>query len=224
MPTMALRVLTWNLFHGRAVPSAGRALQREFTELIAGWAWDVALLQEVQPWWPQPLARACGAQQRTALTSRNQLPAVRRFLAERWPDLLKSEGGGCNAILARGDAIAEHREIVLRTKPERRVCHAVRLAGGLWCANVHAEGSPQELAHADTVAGAQAALGWAGDGPLIYGGDLNVKRPAVDGFELLASDRVDHVLGRGVGPARSVTTPEHGTLSDHEPLLVEVER
>ena len=47
-----MRVLTWNLFHGRSVPETPRSLLPEFTDEIAGWEWDVALLQEVPPWWP----------------------------------------------------------------------------------------------------------------------------------------------------------------------------
>ena len=54
---MRLRVLTWNLFHGRSVP--GRAgLFDEFAAALASWEWDVALLQEVPPWWPRRLAAA----------------------------------------------------------------------------------------------------------------------------------------------------------------------
>src|SRR3954452_10373031 len=123
-----MRVLTWNLFHGRAVPGAGRSLLPEFSAALAGWTWDVALLQEVPPWWPQPLARADGAQERHALTSRNWLLPVRRFLAERWPDLMKSRGGGSNALLGRGQVIVEHLEFGVRHEPEGRVAHGVRLA------------------------------------------------------------------------------------------------
>ena len=54
---MQLRVLTWNLMHGRAVPGAGRDLQAEFCDALGGWEWDVALLQEVPPWWPRTLAQ-----------------------------------------------------------------------------------------------------------------------------------------------------------------------
>src|SRR5881397_2221825 len=97
-----MRVLSWNLFHGRAVPSAGRALLGEFSAALEGWAWDVALLQEVPPWWPEPLAAACGAEWRRVLTSRNCLLPLRRAIAERAPDLLKASGGGSNAILVRG--------------------------------------------------------------------------------------------------------------------------
>ena len=71
-------------------------------------------LQEVPPWWPVPLARASGASARMALTSRNELLPLRRWVAERWPDLIKSGGGGCNAILVRGQRITEHRRARLR--------------------------------------------------------------------------------------------------------------
>src|SRR5436309_4025067 len=121
-----MRVLVWNLYHGRAQPPAGRPLLREFSAAIAGWEWDVALLQEVPPWWPPELARAAGAAERTALTSRNFALPLRRFVAERRPDLIKSNGGGSNAILVRGRGIVEHRVCGLRHVPERRVMHAVR--------------------------------------------------------------------------------------------------
>jgi hypothetical protein len=87
-------VLSWNLFHGRAQPAAGRPLAAEFSRALAGWDWDVALLQEVPPWWPPALAAEAGADQRTVLTSRNQLLPLRRAIASRAPDLLRSIGGG----------------------------------------------------------------------------------------------------------------------------------
>src|SRR5689334_16837947 len=124
-----MRVLTWNLFHGRAVPERPRELLAEFTDRIAGWDWDVALLQEVPPWWPAELAVACGAVQRTVLTSRNAALPVRRLVARRRPDLIKSNGGGSNAILVRGDVVGVHARRRLRFRPERRVLHAVRLQG-----------------------------------------------------------------------------------------------
>src|SRR5947208_2826130 len=53
---VVLSLLTWNLFHGRAVPPAGRELLREFTAALDSCEWDAALLQEVPPWWPEALA------------------------------------------------------------------------------------------------------------------------------------------------------------------------
>jgi endonuclease/exonuclease/phosphatase family metal-dependent hydrolase len=135
-----VRVLSWNLFHGRSVPPAGRALANEFAAKLAAWDWDVALLQEVPPWWPAQLARSAGAQKRTVLTSRNALLPLRRALAVRYPDLIKSNGGGANAILSRLE-IAEHRALRLRTWPERRVAQLAKLVDGTIVVNFHAKSS-----------------------------------------------------------------------------------
>ncbi len=217
-----MRVLTWNLFHGRAVPPAGRDLQREFAAILAAWDWDVALLQEVPPWWGPALARACDAEQRTALTSRNALLALRRAIARRAPDLIKSNGGGANVILARGVSITEHRSVVLRRWPERRVCHAVALAGGLWCANLHAQVHSPERAQADIDRAAEATLAWAGGGPALLGGDLNVRAPAAAGFAPLGGHGVDHVLGHRLRAGGPSLIPDRGPLSDHAPVIVVV--
>lgn len=157
---MRLRVLTWNLFHGRAVPPAGRALLGEFATTLAGWEWDVALLQECPRWWPGALAAVAGADHRSAPTSRNQLAPLRRALAVRAPDLVRSGGGGCNAILVRRPAIAAHAVRRLRLWPERRVMHAVRLADGTWVANLHAQAHSAERAHADHAVAREALDRW----------------------------------------------------------------
>src|SRR3954447_11678947 len=163
-----MRVLTWNLFHGRSVPGSRRSLQDEFTDKIAGWDWDVALLQEVPPWWPQPLARACAADARAVLTSRNFGLAARRWVAERRPDLIKSNGGGANAIMVREPLrIAEHRALALRRRPERRVAHGVRLADGPWVVNLHAQVHSEQRAQADI---AKALAGFNDARSLILGG------------------------------------------------------
>jgi endonuclease/exonuclease/phosphatase family metal-dependent hydrolase len=222
-----LRILTWNLFHGRAVPPAGRDLTAEFAGMLAGWEWEVALMQEVPPWWPRRLASAAGADQRTALTSRNAGLALRRVLAERWPDEIKSSGGGCNAILARL-AIAEHHTLRLRAWPERRVAQLARLADGTCVANFH--GSTRvELAEAELGRLWEDALRWSRDAPLILGGDLNLRDPAASrgGVVHLASRDVDHIFARGVRACddaqlldRHVTVGgQRIELSDHVPLL-----
>jgi endonuclease/exonuclease/phosphatase family metal-dependent hydrolase len=222
-----MRVLTWNLYHGRAVPPAGRDLLPAFAAALAGWDWDVALLQEVPPWWPPALALACDAQQRTALTSRNALLALRRLAAQRAPDLMKSNGGGANAILVRDaggsiGSIGEHRRLLLRRWPERRVCHAVQLAGGVWCANLHAQVHSAARAQADIERAAAAVLSWAGGGPAILGGDFNVRAPAAPGFASLGGHGVDHILGRRLHAAGAPELPDRGPLSDHAPVIVDV--
>jgi endonuclease/exonuclease/phosphatase family metal-dependent hydrolase len=219
----AVRVLTWNLFHGRSRPPAGRPLLNEFAEALDGWAWDVALLQEVPPWWPPMLARACGADARTALTSRNQLLRLRRALSSRRPDILKANGGGANAILVRGQA-HEHRSVVLTPRPERRVAHGVRLADGTWVVNLHLTTQPKERTRADLALAAGYARAWAGGAPAVLGGDFNLTRPAVPGFEHVASHHVDHVFVRGLAADGDPEVLDAGTLSDHKPLLATVER
>jgi endonuclease/exonuclease/phosphatase family metal-dependent hydrolase len=214
-----MRVLTWNLFHGRAEQPRGRSLQPEFTAAIASWPWDVALLQEVPPWWPEDLGRACGASARSARTSRNSIAPL-RWLARLQPDLVKSWGGGCNAILVRGQAIAEHRAHTLRLRPERRVVHAVRL-GDLWIANLHAQVRPQAAARADIARAAEALQGWAGDGPRLLGGDFNVSDPVVPGLRDAGGHGIDRVLVHGFDPVGR-ELPDRRGLSDHAPVIVEL--
>jgi endonuclease/exonuclease/phosphatase family metal-dependent hydrolase len=218
-----MQVLTWNLFHGRAVPEIKHSLLDEFTDMISGWPWDVALLQEVPPWWPPALARAAGAEQRSVLTSRNALLPVRRWIAERRPDLIKSNGGGANAILVRDAGIAEHRTRRVRLLPERRFVHAVRLGDGMWVGNVHATANPKPRTREDMALAGATVARWAGSAPALLGGDVNVPDPAVDGFTDAGGHEIDRFFVRGgleaVGPPR--TLPRAG-LSDHAPVLLEV--
>ena len=180
----------------------------------------MALLQEVPPWWPDPLARATGATARRALTSRNGLLALRRAISDRNPDLLKSNGGGANAILVRRGAITDHRERELTRKPERRVLHGIALGGGGWITNVHASTHPPEQRRADLFLAAETALGWAGDGPLVFGGDLNSKQPAMPGLTHVAGHWVDHVMVAGRPATGTLEVLDAGPLSDHKPLRV----
>jgi endonuclease/exonuclease/phosphatase family metal-dependent hydrolase len=213
-------VLSWNLFHGRAQPPAGRPLAAEFAATLAGWAWDVALLQEVPPWWPEPLGAAAGASARMALTSRNSCLPLRRAIASRKPDLLRSNGGGCNTILVRGAAIGEHRVRELTKRPERRVMHGITLPGAGWVVNLHASNLPPEQRHADLLLAAATALEWAAGGPLVFGGDLNALRPVFPGMRHVAGHHVDHVFTEGRAAAGEPEVIDAGTLSDHKPLRV----
>jgi endonuclease/exonuclease/phosphatase family metal-dependent hydrolase len=228
-----MRVLTWNVFHGRSLPPSRGALLAQFAAELAAWEWDVALLQEVPPWWPAALAQTCGAQQRSALTSRNSLLAVRRAVAERRPELIKSNGGGCNAILARV-RVAEHATLRLRLWPERRVAQLLRLGDGTCVVNFHASTRPARAA--DELARLwERALAWAGEAPLVLGGDLNVREPVAPAGVAthVAAHEVDHVFARGFGCERAQTLDRRvaldhragradggAELSDHVPLRV----
>ena len=225
-----MRVLSWNLFHGRSLPPSRRELLGEFAAALGAWRWDVALLQEVPPWWPPALAAASGAEQRTALTSRNFGLALRRALARRDPELMKSNGGGANALLARVP-ISEHRTARLRTRPERRVAQLARLDGALAVANFHGSTrvrlAEQELARLAAIARAFAGP----DTPLVLGGDLNLRAPQVAGMEHVAARDVDHLFAAGLRAAESEVLDRRAAvdgvtveLSDHPPLLAVLER
>jgi endonuclease/exonuclease/phosphatase family metal-dependent hydrolase len=221
---MRLRVLTWNLMHGRAQPPAHGDQRERFTSALESFEWDVALLQEVPPWWPEALGAALIAEYRVVLTSRNGLLAARRTIATRWPNLIKSHGGGANAILARSDRIVTDRALRLRLLPERRWVHGVRLAAGIWVANLHASG---EYAGApeDGQAAAAAALQWAGGDPVVLGGDFNQRHLRLDGLVHVARRDVDHIfVGQGLALVGEPEILERGTLSDHPPLAVTVQR
>jgi endonuclease/exonuclease/phosphatase family metal-dependent hydrolase len=204
------------------VPAAGRPLLDEFSAALAGWEWDVALLQEVPPWWPGKLGAACGASARMALTSRNWLLFLRRAIAERWPDLLKSNGGGCNAILVRGLSIGEHRKRELTKLPERRVMHGVALGAAGWVVNLHASTHPPEQRRADLFLAAATALEWAAGAPLVFGGDVNSTQPAMPGLVHVAGHHVDHVFTNGRPAVAAAELLDAGALSDHKPLRVEL--
>jgi endonuclease/exonuclease/phosphatase family metal-dependent hydrolase len=219
---MVSRVLTWNLKHGLAVPPAGRDLFDEFAAALGGWEWDAALLQEVPPWWPSPLAARLDCEQRLVLTSRNALLPLRRTIAVRWPDLIKSNGGGCNAILVRGDSIVEHRVKRLCLWPERRWLQAVRLHGGGWVANLHATAHDTSAAIRDGRLAGATVERWAGGAPIVLGGDFNLRELSLDGFERAAGHDVDHVFVRGLLASRDARVLERGHLSDHAPVSVGV--
>ncbi|HTX47462.1 MAG TPA: endonuclease/exonuclease/phosphatase family protein [Solirubrobacteraceae bacterium] len=217
-----MRILTWNLFHGRSVPDSPRSLVSEFGATLAGWEWDVALLQECPPWWPASLARRCEAEERHVLTSRNGLLALRRAIAVRRPDLIRSNGGSCNAILVRLPGVVDHRVARLRWLPERRWVHAVRLRSGAWAANVHCSGFDAD-ARRDGGRAAAAVRGWATGDPVLLGGDFNVLAPSVPGFALAGGHGVDHFMVSGWRVASGVSVLDGGQLSDHRPVALELD-
>jgi endonuclease/exonuclease/phosphatase family metal-dependent hydrolase len=238
-----MRVLTWNLFHGRTVPACGRDRLNDFAAVLDRWTWDVALLQEVPPWWPTRLARACGARERTVLTGRNWLLPARRAISVRNPDVLKANGGGCNAILVRGE-IREHRTARLAIWPERRMAHGVALADGTWLVNLHATrgrgGSRLAFGHAfdrlqdltplaarpeyECRRAAELALEWSGGAALVFGGDLNKHRaPELAGLQHVAGNHVDHLyVAPGLRADGRGEVLDRGELSDHAPVAVSI--
>ncbi len=234
---MEFTAVSWNLFHGRDFPpdpglftwrsrlfrvternathvQVNRDLSAEFAAVLADAEWDVALLQECPPPFAKLLAHACSAAAHRVLTSRNSFGALRRFAASLNPDLIASGEGGSNLTLVGTDGplgeIVERRRLTIREgKPERRAMAFTRTASGVCVANLHATNDRPALATEDVLRGARAASEWAGEAPLLFGGDLNL-RPAEDAgvFEELRKRfglagatgpyAIDHLLARGL--------------------------
>jgi endonuclease/exonuclease/phosphatase family metal-dependent hydrolase len=265
---MEFTTLAWNLFHGRDFPpdpglrswrsrllrfdernethvQVNRDLTKEFATLLAGAAWDVALLQECPPRFAAPLARACSAEPHRVLTSRNSLGPLRGLLARQNPDLMASGEGGSNLTLVRVPGplggIAERRELAIHEgAPERRAVALTRTASGVCIANLHATNDAPELATEDVLRAARAATEFARGAPLLFGGDLNLRpeeNPEL--FERLREDfglaeptaprAIDHLLVRGLKvldrptawPPERRELPLEGRalrLSDHAPV------
>jgi endonuclease/exonuclease/phosphatase family metal-dependent hydrolase len=220
-----LRLLSWNLMHGRSLPGAGRDLLDEFTAALDSWQWDVALLQEVPPWWPALFAQRMPAIAVAVPTSRNAFPALRRAVAVRRPDLIKSHGGGANAILARAPdwSIAKHATRRLARLPERRMLHAVRLAPGCWVGNLHATAHNEPAARREASLAARAMLGWAAGEPVVLGGDFNVRGLTLEPLKLIGCSDVDYVFAAGLRAGGEVAVLQRGRLSDHAPIAVTLE-
>jgi endonuclease/exonuclease/phosphatase family metal-dependent hydrolase len=139
---------------------------------------------------------------------------ARGVLAELNPDLIASGEGGSNQLLVRAPwRIEETREHTIATRPERRRMLWARLSGPggatLAVANLH--GSTDEVpgVREQILDAAARASEWAGELPLVFGGDVNLRvtrQPEV--FAQLASrfglapptarDAIDHLLVRGL--------------------------
>lgn len=260
--------MTWNLFHGRdwppepelqvrahkgswrRGPRLGREYEQanwdlfgEFAALIAAVGWDVALFQEFPPSWKKRLARACRAQPHRALSGRNWLQPLTSLIGRWRPDLLGAWEGGSNTTLVREAAgtISERERVVLTRLPELRVMALTRLSSGLCVANLHASTKPSS-AEEELIRGAERATEFAGNAPLLLGGDFNVRPKHSDVFGQLeerfglapptGSDRLSHLLARGLEVVEHPTAlppqtrdrvdPDTGLkirLSDHHPVV-----
>jgi endonuclease/exonuclease/phosphatase family metal-dependent hydrolase len=269
-----MRLLTWNLFHGRDWPpnaalhtlwskwlrrtehdashlQVNRSLRGEFAARLAGWEWDVALLQEAPPRWLAPLEAATGAAGARDLTARNELGRLRGWLADRNPDLLGSWEGGSNMLLARPPArIVATAAMTLATRPERRrlLLARIELPGSrrLVVGCLHLSVPRTGQGHGEALRAAELAVSWAGGDPVVLGGDFNLRpaqhRAAFDdlrahhGLAAPTGPRaIDHLLADGsldvVAPARELAAAEREVadpgglairLSDHAPVVAAV--
>jgi endonuclease/exonuclease/phosphatase family metal-dependent hydrolase len=272
-PGIVFRLLTWNLYHGRdKAPDealhtwrsrlwrraehgathvqVNRSLRREFTAKLAGWEWDVALLQEAPPRWLAALEQMSDSDGELALTSRNSLPWLRAPLADWNPDLIASNEGGSNMVLVRWPArIVASERVTLARRPERRTMLMTRLSlqddRPLVVASLHLSVPKTGRGPDEALQAAELAVEWAGGAPLVLGGDFNLRanqhrsafRALREGFGLARPTKapaLDHLLVRGAkfverpvalpDTERDVPGPQGLAirLSDHAPVLAAV--
>jgi endonuclease/exonuclease/phosphatase family metal-dependent hydrolase len=208
-----MRVLSWNLYHGRDFPpdpalftwrsrllrttergathaQVNRVLLDEFARVLDRLEWDIALLQEAPPRWFRALCRRTRSHGTLVRTSRNWCPPLQRRLADWNADLLASSDGGSNQILVRDPGrVLERRRLTLAYRPEQRRMQWARLElpeGRVCVANLHASAGLPERAAVEVVRAAEHALTWAAGDPLIFGGDLNLRASRTpEPFEIL---------------------------------------
>jgi endonuclease/exonuclease/phosphatase family metal-dependent hydrolase len=252
-----MRLLSWNLFHGRDAPPASglgtthtevnRSLHDEFLAKLAGWDWDVALLQEAPPRWFDDLQEETEAAGVRVLTSRNWLSPLRGLLAEWSPDLIRSGEGGSNVLLARPPTrIVATGRLRVTLWPERRVALLAKLelpAGRrVVVANVHLSVPKTGRGMGEALRVAEAATRFAGGDPVVLGGDLNLRvSDHPQAFDRLSEryglgaptglEAIDHLLVRDLeaverprrlpGEDRDALDPGGLAirLSDHAPVV-----
>lgn len=261
-PDPALHRAAWRL-SGTPIDNGvhlqvNQSLKEQFAGLIAAAQWSICLLQEAPPAWAPLLGARTGAEIFRTLTSRNQLWFVTRLIADWRPDLLGSWEGGSNMILVRPPWQIEPgstRTLLLsalseRGLSERRRMSFARLRYGdangrqeICVANLHATSRGLTHAERELRRAAEAAVGWAGDTPLVFGGDFNLRprsSKVLDELEqafslggATAPDAIDHLLTRGLRRIRPTARwpPERRELevsrrsgrrrirlSDHAPI------
>ncbi len=212
----ALRVLTWNLFHGRdGLPGLGATrrstwrgvpeddgvhmhVNRKLTDLmarrIAGWAPDVAALQEVPTAGISRIVEVTGM--RAVWTTTGPLIGPRRVrdaLAERNPDLWRTHEGNANVLLVGpGFHVVAGSARSVRLNPVRTVLRLARELGleGGELLRYLPEPRRLVLARVALPGGGEVAVGCAHC--------HNARHPGVVGREiLLAAASVDAAAGGG---------------------------
>jgi endonuclease/exonuclease/phosphatase family metal-dependent hydrolase len=232
--TGALLVRSWNVFHGNAATPRRKGFLHEMVALAAEDGPDVLCLQEL-PAWSLPLLHTWTGMHTDGAVARPPFwPApFSAWLTRRHQGFFRSGlAGQANAILTRPEHESEDlgKEQISTGKVERRVCQAVRVAGRLVVANLHATNELRrpEIPTAEVERARKFAEAHARPGePVVLAGDFNVLSPRLPGYSE-AGPGIDHVLVRGApSTGMSVWPPERRTvggvlLSDHAPVEARV--
>lgn len=221
-------VRSWNVFHGRTDPPGPRVHLREMIQIAAHDSPDVLCLQELPLWALAELEQWSGMRAVSAVARRTLVPRrLGGVLQRRDPRRFRSGvTGQANAILLAPPLVPlEHRSVrVSERGRERRVCHAVRLAG-IVLGNVHASnefGRPEvprrELERAHALVQGMARVGEA----RALAGDFNLRDPDLPG------PNIDHIVVAGTAHGALEVWPlerrrhNGAVLSDHAPVEMRI--
>ena len=200
-------------------PSSRRAL--------AGWEWDVALLQEVPPWWPPRSRPRTGADAapRAHVAQRGARRAPRDLQPQPGPAEVQRRRLQLHPRARRRAATTGRQRLTLR--PERRWAHGVRLASGLWVANLHGTTRRRRRSRGRDARrrGGAPRSEWADGAAARARRRLQPARDAraAPGCDHVAGHFVDHVyVAGGLEPAGKREVLDRGALSDHRPVAIEL--
>ena len=231
---MSLLVRSWNVFHGNAVPPRRKGFLHEMLQLVSADRPDVVCLQELPAWSLAVLHTWTAMQSHGAIARPPLRPApFSAWVTRRHQGFFRSGlAGQANAILVGEQHACEDlgKERISGAGRERRVCHAVRVAGRFVVANLHATNDFRrpDIPAAEVEQARRFAEGLARRGePVVLAGDFNLQAPALPGYST-PGPGIDHVLVRGA-PATPVSawprerrTLDGVLLSDHAPVEARV--
>lgn len=225
------------MFHGNADPPSRTGFLRRMIELVTIDGPDVVCLQEVPVWALARIDDWTGMRRFEIVTRPPLWPGPISTWVTRMNQGFFRSGlaGQANAILVapRHAATDLGHERVSVDRPERRLVHAIRIAGtpGVTVGNLHAS---NDFVHPE-VPRAEAAraatflerVSTPGD-VVVLAGDFNVQDPMLDGYTR-PGEGIDHVLVKGAEAVSVVTWPrrrrrQNGVvLSDHPVVEADVE-
>jgi endonuclease/exonuclease/phosphatase family metal-dependent hydrolase len=232
-----LLVRTWNVFHGNADPPRRTGYLRRMVELASADGPDVLCLQEVPVWALPRLDDWSGMHRFEAVTRPPLWPGpLSRWITRAHQGFFRSGlAGQANAILVAPQhaAVGLGHARVSEHGRERRVVHAVRIAGspGVTVANLHASNdfAHPEIPRAEAERARAFTEGVAAPGDaIVLAGDFNVADPSIGGYSGPAGG-IDHILVRGGRVVRVLEWPrerrmQNGVvLSDHPVLEATLE-
>ncbi len=224
---MPVTVRTWNVFHGNTSPPGRRSRLEEMIRLVSADGPDVVCLQEVPVWAIARLAGWSGMQVFASVARSPRLPTPLSARVTRVHNgVIRSlVAGQGNAMLvhARHEARALGAATISAWGREPRRVHAVAV-GELVVGNTHLSSPADTGVQLVELERCVAFLDrFAPGAAVVLAGDLNLRDPAMPGFEGGGSG-IDHILVRGLELLDHDAWPETrrrlgpSLLSDH-PLV-----